>query len=212
MKPRFTLASSVQPTAPECARKRQASHVSAYTWARPARTAATPGNPSINALSALLALAVGVVDASLAPVVAGGDLRPSLIFAAAVAVTPVSGLAAGTLWALVGGVTVNLLTTDPLGIIPLGLLAAVGLTAGMVRLLGPRTAVIAVAGMAGSVVMDAVAIVGLGLLSDAPAQLPPDRLAAVLVPTAIVNGLLAALLGLFARAMVNRFGTTPNAI
>src|SRR5688572_19224530 len=81
----------------------------------PPRTAATREYRPINALSALLAFVIGVIHAGLAPVLSAGDMRPNLILACVVAVTALAGLEVGVAWAFVGGLTVNLLTTDPLG-------------------------------------------------------------------------------------------------
>ena len=66
-------------------------------------------NRPINAISALFAIAIGIVHASLAPVLAVGDLRPNLILAFVVAVTALLGLGSGAMWAFLGGLTANLL-------------------------------------------------------------------------------------------------------
>ena len=88
-------------------------------------------------------------------------MRPNLILAAVVVVT-ILGDGRGRLWAFIGGLTANLLTTDALGTIPLGLLLVVGMVTVLDRALGRRTALLALlGGAAGSVLLD---LVGVGLL------------------------------------------------
>lgn len=167
-----------------------------------------PGNLPINLLSALLALAAGVLHASLAPLLAMGDMRPNLILAAVVAVTALFGLGAGATWAFIGGLTANLLTTDPLGAIPLGLLLVAGLVALLARPLGRRPTMLAlVGGMAGSVLLDLAGVAALVLEGSSTPGLGLSSLALLIVPTAIANGILAAALFLAARAGASRVGS-----
>ena len=74
-----------------------------YTRGQQIDVRSAPGNQPINLVSTLLALATGVIHASLAPLLAMGDVRPNLILAAVVAVTALVGLGAGAVWAFVGG-------------------------------------------------------------------------------------------------------------
>ena len=164
----------------------------------------------INVVSALLALATGLVHASLAPLMAMGDVRPNLILAAVVAVTALLGLGAGAIWAFVGGLTANLLTTDALGTIPLGLLLIAGLVTLMGRALGRHAAVLALVGGAiGSIVLDALGIAVVLLQSSAGASIVVLDLVGIIVPSAVVNGLLAVALYLVARAAMTRLGYEP---
>jgi len=174
--------------------------------------AATRENRPINAISALLALITGVIHASLASVLAVGDLRPNLMLAAVVTVTALLGLGTGAVWAFVGGLTVNLLTTDPLGSVPLGFLLVAGLLTGASRLVGRSGAPLALlGGVLGSLLVDLVGLIVLVLVGGAP--LPqPASLAGLLLPTAAVNGLLAALVFVAARAALSRFGLEPSPI
>jgi len=157
-----------------------------------------------------LAFIIGVIHAGLAPVLAVGDMRPNLILFGVVAATTLAGLGAGAIWAFVGGLTVNLLTTDPLGSVPLGLLLAAGLIAGVGRLLGRYTAVMALlAGVVGSLIVDVVGLVVVVLVGGAPVFLPGSG-AGLLLPTAAVNGLLSALVFVAGRATLARFGFEPS--
>jgi cell shape-determining protein MreD len=184
--------------------------LSAYTFPRPLSSNPSRESHPINLVSALLALATGLVHASLAPLLAMGDVRPNLILAAVVAVTALLGLSAGATWAFVGGLTANLLTTDALGTIPLGLLLVAGLVTLMSRAVGRHPAALAlVGGLVGSIVLDALAI-GVFLVNGGTGGVirPPD-LVAVVVPSAIVNGLLAVALYLVARTAMTRLGYEP---
>jgi hypothetical protein len=150
------------------------------------------------------------VHASLAPLLAMGDVRPNLILAAVVAVTALLGLGAGGTWAFVGGLTANLLTTDALGTIPLGLLLAAGLVTLLARALGRHPAALAlVGGMAGSIVLDALAVGVVLVNGGIGGVIRPSDLVGVVVPSAIVNGLLAVGLYLVARAAMTRLGYEP---
>jgi cell shape-determining protein MreD len=142
-----------------------------------------------------------------------GDVRPNLILAAVVAVTALLGLGAGALWAFVGGLSANLLTTDPLGTIPLGLLLVAALVAVISPLFGRQGVLLAVVGgLAGSVLLDLAAAVVLTLDGSGPAG-GPWSLIAVVVPTAVLNAALAAMLYLAGRAAIGRFApdfTSPG--
>jgi cell shape-determining protein MreD len=165
-----------------------------------------PGIQPINLLSALLALAAGVIHASLAPLLAMGDVRPNLILAAVVAVTALLGLGAGAVWAFLGGLTANLLSTDPLGTIPLGLLLVAGLVALLSRPLVRRGLLVALlGGFLGSALLDALAAVSLVLGGTTPLGGGVGTLVAVVVPTALVNGVLAAAFFVAGRSLVGRF-------
>jgi cell shape-determining protein MreD len=134
------------------------------------------------------------------------------MLAALVAVTALLGLGTGAVWAFVGGLTVNLLTTDPLGSVPLGLLLVAGLLTGASRLVGRSGAPLALLGGAiGSLLVDLVGLIVLVVVGGAP--LPqPGSLAGLLLPTAAVNGLLAALAFVAARGALSRFGLEPSPI
>ena len=120
--------------------------------------------------------------------------------------TMVFGLGAGATWAFVGGLTVNFLTTDPLGTIPLGLLAVAGSTAVAMRAFGRGPLGLAiVAGAAGSLLLDTASAASLAL-SDGGASPNLGGVVWAFLPTAVLNGVLASLFFLLARAVGARFG------
>jgi hypothetical protein len=134
-----------------------------------------------------------------------GDMRPNLILAAVVAVTALFGLGAGATWAFVGGLTANLLTTDPLGVIPLGLLLVAGVVALLGRPLGRRPVVLAfVGGLAGSAVLDLADVSVMALQGGSAPGTGIASLILLVLPTAIANGILAAAIFLGARAATGR--------
>ena len=95
----------------------------------------------------------------MAPVIAIGDVHPNLVLVAVVAVTVVKGFGPGVAWAFVAGLTANLLTREPLGSIPLGLLVVVASVAGGARLFGRLSWAFPVAAVAlGSIVVDAISL------------------------------------------------------
>jgi cell shape-determining protein MreD len=140
-----------------------------------------------------------------------GDVRPNLILAAVVAVTVLLGLGAGAVWAFVGGLSANLLTTDPLGTIPLGLLLVVALVALLTRLLGrPGVLPALVGGLVGSALLDLVGLAVLVLEGNPPAGAGAANLLGVVGPTAVVNAALAAVLYVGGRAAIGRLAADAH--
>jgi cell shape-determining protein MreD len=149
---------------------------------------------------------VGIVHASLAPVIVIGGAKPNIALVAVVLVTCLGGFMPGITWAFVTGLTVNLLVGAPLGSVPLTMLVVVALVAGGQRLVGRTVWVYPIAAtFLGSIVAD---LVGLGiaqLVSEAPVgSLPGD----LILSAAVVNTVLAAILLLPARAIAAR--TVPE--
>ena len=86
-------------------------------------------------------------------------MHPNLVLVAAVTVTVIRGFGPGVAWAFVAGLTANLLTREPLGSIPLGLLLVVAAVSGGARLFGRLAWAYPVAAVAiGSVVVDAISL------------------------------------------------------
>ena len=140
----------------------------------------------------------------MAPVIAIGDVHPNLVLVAVVAVTVVRGFGHGVAWAFVAGLTANLLTRDPLGSIPLGLLVVVAATAGGGRLFGRLSWAFPVAAVAfGSLVVDTISL-GVLLMVDQPlaGAVPVQRIAAA----ALLNAVIAAIVILPTRVLIERAG------
>ena len=150
------------------------------------------GGAVITYVGPLLAVIVGIFHAAIAPVIVIGGVKPNLVLVAVVLVTSLWGFLPGSAWAFVAGLTANLLVSDPLGSIPLGLLVVAALTAGGARLLGRASWVYPVLAAAiGSIVADAITL-GLGqLVGDAPrAAFPMDLVLGAAALNAVVAGLV----------------------
>ena len=150
-----------------------------------------------------------MLHAAAAPVIAVGDVHPNLALVAVVAVTVRQGFGPGAAWALVAGLTANLLTTEPLGSIPLGLLVVVAVTAGGERLFGRLAWAYPVAAVAiGSIVVDAVSL-GVLQMIDPPLSggLPLERVASA----ALLNAVIAAIVILPTRAVLERSSANEKA-
>jgi rod shape-determining protein MreD len=144
----------------------------------------------------------------VSPVIAIGEVHPNLVLVAVVAVTVVKGFGPGVAWAFVAGLTANLLTRDPLGSIPLGLLVVAAATAGGARMFGRLSWAYPVAAVAlGSLVVDAISL-GVLLMVDPPLSgAPPvQRIAAA----ALLNAVIAAIVILPARALIERAGVAEK--
>jgi cell shape-determining protein MreD len=128
---------------------------------------------------------------------------------AVVLVTALGGFAPGVAWAFVGGLTANLLTREPLGSIPLGLLVVAAGVAGGARLFGRLSWAYPLAAVAvSSIVVD---VISLGILQmvDVPlaGSIPLGRIAAA----AVLNTGIAALLIIPIRVLLARTSTVEKA-
>ncbi len=143
-----------------------------------------------------------MLHAAVAPVIAIGDVHPNLVLVAVVAVTVVKGFGPGVAWAFVAGLTANLLTREPLGSIPLGLLVVAAATTGGERLFGRLSWAYAVVAVAlGSIVVDTISLGVLLMVEPSLAgAFPLERIAAA----AVLNAVIAAIVILPIRALVTR--------
>lgn len=144
----------------------------------------------------------GILHAAASPVIAIGGVHPNLVLVGVVVVTVMRGFGSSVIWAFVAGLTANLLTREPLGSIPLGLLLVVALVAGGDRLFGRLTWVYPVAAVAlGSIVVDAISLVVMRMVDLPLAEnLPLQRILAA----ALVNAALAAVVIVPARLLAAR--------
>ncbi len=165
---------------------------------------------SINRLSPILAIAVGVFHAGLAAVFTVVDVKPNLLLVATVIVAASWGPVHGATWAFVGGLTANVLSGEPMGSVPLTLLAAAALTAGAapaftrLPLLYP-----VIAAFAGSIVADLGMLLIRQLVEGGEWRGLPLEL---LLGAATVNAGLAALLFIPARLLVRRREPSPHVV
>jgi rod shape-determining protein MreD len=150
----------------------------------------------------------GILHAAAAPVIAIGDVHPNFVLVAVVMVTVVRGFGAGVGWAFVAGLTANLLSREPLGSVPLGLLVVVACVSGGERLFGRLSWAYPVAAVAiGSIVVDVISI-GVMKMVDLPLTggLPVQRILAA----ALLNAAIAAIAILPTRVLVARAGAVEK--
>jgi rod shape-determining protein MreD len=132
-----------------------------------------------------------------------GGVKPDLLLVAVVLVTCRFGMLAGATWAFVGGLTANLLVTQPLGSVPLSLLLVSAVVAGGNRLFGGLVWLYPVlAALAGSALADVVRVLVTSLVDDVESiALPIDLIA----PAAVLNAAIVALLLYPVRTMTDRY-------
>ncbi len=160
-------------------------------------------SPVITYTSALLAILTGIVHAGLTPVIQVAGVYPNLALVAAVLVTAVFGFTQGTVWAFAAGLTANLLTSAPLGSLPLVLLLVAALVTGGDRLLGRMVWVYpVVAAFAASLGADAATLAVGRLVGDPVAG---DAFG-LMLPAAVLNAALAGLLLAPTRLLAGRLG------
>jgi rod shape-determining protein MreD len=144
------------------------------------------------------------VHAGLAPALIIGGVKPNLVLVAVVLMTTSFGFEAGIVWAFVAGVVANLLIPEPLGSVPLALLAVAVIVAAGARVLGRLTWVYPVgAAFAGSVVADLVSVAALTLVGGSLGTSVPIEL---LIPAAVLNAAITGLLLVPTRVLLQRYG------
>ena len=131
-------------------------------------------------------------------------VKPNLVLVAVVLVTTNFGFEAGIAWAFVAGLVANLLIPEPLGSIPLALLAVAVVVAAGARLLGRLTWVYPVgAAFVGSILADLVSLAALSLVAGSlRTTIPVD----LLISAAVLNAAITGVLLVPTRLLMHRFG------
>lgn len=163
----------------------------------------TSGGLGISYIGPLLAAVMGIVHASIAPVIVVGGVKPNLVLVAVVLVTAFGGFLPGITFAFVAGLTANLLVGEPLGSTPLAMLVVAAMTAGGARIIGRVPLVYPVlATFAGSVLADLL-LLGLGELVGDPSafELPVD----IILAAAALNSAICLIVVVPARAIAARY-------
>jgi rod shape-determining protein MreD len=162
-----------------------------------------PRGAAISYVSPLLAVMLGILHASLAPVIVIGGVKPNLVLVAVVLVTVLAGFLPGITWAFVAGLTANLLVGEPLGSVPLTMLLVAVLVAGGARVLGRVVWIYPVlAAFVGSMVADLGSLLVRQLVGVAETSgLPID----LILGAATLNAAIAALLLYPARNLAGRY-------
>lgn len=147
---------------------------------------------------------VGIVHAGLAPVLTVGGVNPNLVLVAVILVTTTFGFEAGLAWAFIAGLIANLLIPEPLGSIPLALLAVAALAAGGGRAFGRLVWIYPIAAaFVGSLLADLISLAALSLVAGSLGNGIPVSL---LVSAAILNAAITGVLLIPTRILMQRFG------
>jgi rod shape-determining protein MreD len=161
----------------------------------------SPGEIRISYTSVLLAVVVGIVHAGLAPEIEIGGVRPNLMLVAVVLVTALMGFGPGIMWAFAGGITANLISTAPIGSIPLSLLLVSAGVAGGDRVLGRLIWLYPILAAFGASLLADLVTVGVGrLMAAVPISVPLE----LMLPAATLNAAIVGLLLFPARLATRR--------
>lgn len=128
---------------------------------------------SIDRLSPLLALGVGVLHAGLSPVLVVSGVAPNLVLGASVILAAMSGPIPALIVAFGGGLAANLYAPEPIGTLPLVLVAVTALVALGARLLGGPRAVYAVAAVFPASILTELATAVVAALAAGSWPIPP---------------------------------------
>jgi rod shape-determining protein MreD len=144
---------------------------------------------------------VGIAHAGLAPEIEIAGVRPNLMLVAVVLVTALMGFGPGIVWAFAGGITANLISTAPIGSIPLSLLLVSAAVAGGDRMLGRLTWLYPIlAVFIASMLADLVIIGVYRLMGALTVGVPID----LMLPAATLNAAIVGLLLVPARLATRR--------
>jgi rod shape-determining protein MreD len=154
-------------------------------------------------LAAAGAIALALLELSVAPTLAVSGIVPDLVFVAVVPIAAVFGLEQALPWAFVGGLMLDLLSAGPyrpLGATPFTLLVVAAITAGAARLVPngriPVTIALALV-LAVAYHLAILFFISLrGVSVDDPLRL--------IVPTAFADAILAALVLVVATVLARR--------
>ncbi len=161
------------------------------------------------ALAAVGAALAALIQSTAIPFAAGGGADLDLVLVLAITWTMVAGLEGGLVWALVGGLIVDVLLMRPLGLTALLLTLAVG-AAWLMSRVAARAIYpgIVIAILVLAPVVSVVTVVALGALTGVSGGDPFDDA----FSAAIVNGLLGALVAALGVAIHRRFRPAPERV
>jgi rod shape-determining protein MreD len=115
-----------------------------------------------------------------------GGAVPNFVLSAVVVWNLLRGTREGLVWAFVGGLTLDLLSAGPLGLSSIGLLvvcALAGIAEGRVQAQSMALALVSTG--VGTVVFDAIVLLGLALSGHAPGR--PEEVAGLVLSSVLLN-------------------------
>ena len=144
-------------------------------------------------LAAVGATVTALLELTVGPYLRIGTAEPHLVLVLGIVVTVAIGLEAGLVWAFVGGLVLDVITQRPIGSSSFALLLCVGATsvlAGLFVRIRPVVPIIATLFL--SVAYSMIHFVALNALA---APIPVADPVALILPSAIYDTILAALIG-----------------
>ena len=153
-------------------------------------------------LAAVGATVTALLELSVGPYLRIGTAEPHLVLVLGIVVTVAIGLEAGLVWAFVGGLALDVITQRPLGSTSFALLLCVAATSVLADvLIRIRPVVPIIATLVLSVLYSMIHFVALNALV---APIPVTDPVSLVLPSAIYDTVLAALIGPLAIAIHDR--------
>jgi len=153
-------------------------------------------------LAAVGATVTALLELSVGPYLRIGTAEPHLVLVLGIVVTVAIGLEAGLVWAFVGGLALDVITQRPLGSTSFALLLCVAATSVLADvLIRIRPVVPIIATLVLSVLYSMIHFVALNALV---APIPATDPISLVLPSAIYDTVLAALIGPLAIAIHDR--------
>jgi rod shape-determining protein MreD len=160
-------------------------------------------------IAAVGAFVAAIVESSVMTQLPIAGVKPDLVFSITIAVALVQGFEEGIVWAVIGGLTLDMLVpARPVGATTLTLLVVCGIALLVSRLTSPRMPVVVITVFGLSFVYQAMLLALLALTTGVGVE-------SVSVPSLALIGVLNALIGLLAawvlRAAMLRFSGAERA-
>jgi len=153
-------------------------------------------------LAAVGATVTALLELTVGPYLRVGSAEPHLVLVLGIVVTVAIGLEAGLVWAFVGGLALDVITQRPLGSTSFALLLCVAATSVLADvLIRIRPVVPIIATLVLSVLYSMIHFVALNALV---APIPATDPISLVLPSAIYDTVLAALIGPLAIAIHDR--------
>jgi rod shape-determining protein MreD len=153
-------------------------------------------------LAAVGAVATALLELTVGPYLRIGDAQPHLVLVLGVIVTIAVGLEAGLVWAFVGGLALDVLAPRPLGSSAFALLLCVGGASILARSFARLRPIVPIGAVfILSLGYSMILFVTMGALGE---PVPVDDPVSLVLPSAIYDAVLAAIIGPLAIAIHDR--------
>jgi rod shape-determining protein MreD len=153
-------------------------------------------------LAAVGAVVTALLELTVGPYLRIGDAQPNLVLVFGVVVTIAVGLEAGLVWAFVGGLALDVITQRPLGSSSFALLLAVGGASVLARSLARLRPIVPIAAV--FVLSIGYSMILFFVFGALGTPLPVEDPLKAVLPSAIYDAILAAIVGPLAIAVHDR--------